>query len=270
MSRSVFILIVFLPCFVLNSFAQKKECKLKPKRFPSAFSHLSTDYVGMNLQADIIPKRFFQLETVIAGGALFRNNNDERYYGYNANLLRIGLGSNIEVRGMVTFPGKNIQLNYPEEINYLHPQGGAGVKVNLLSESSQTPGLSLMAEYQFYNNNSHYQANVIIDKLTFRVLKISIAGGPRVSANGSSLINYSAGLVMKDRNKKLGIYSFATNRMPYLQNVFNMGIVYSDNLNYVLKVGYGVHQSDGLIMVSYTGLLNYSSVQSRVWSLFLT
>ncbi|QQS51144.1 MAG: hypothetical protein IPM71_00010 [Bacteroidota bacterium] len=263
--------ITFLPLFLLLIFAlpsqgQKKECRLRPKRFPSAFTHLSSDYSGMSLQADIIPKRYYQFESALGFGALFQTRENERLYGYNSNLFRIGIGSKLEARLVFGFPGNNIHYNNPE-IEKLTPPVGAGIKVNLLAESSSTPGIALLTEYLFYNTYSHIEAMLIVDKYIFKAIKLNAAAGPRIGG-GSSQLNYSLGFVMKDRDNRMGVYSLATNRYAYMENIFHMGIVYSDNLNYQLSAGYGVHQNDGLFMMSYTGIITYSGLQRRFGSYF--
>ena len=267
MSRSVFMLLVFFLLSGLKAEAQKKECKQKPKRFPSAFSHMTSDYANMNLQADILPRRFFQIESSLLFGALFKNQNGEKYYGYNSNLIRVGSGHNLEIRGVLAIPGRNIQLNNPE-IETLHAPLGLGIKANLLAESSNTPGISLSGEYIYYNAISHVQTCLIFDKMAFRIFKLSLSVGPQFSFDGTSKICYSSGVIMKDRDNKLGVYSLVSNRYEYLENIFNTGLVYSDNLNYQLTIGYGVHQSHGLFMFSYTGLLNYKDFQRKIGSFF--
>jgi hypothetical protein len=267
MIRIGFIVLFLFTASVFQSQAQKKECKQKPKRFPSAFTQMSTDYANMNLQTDIIPKRYFQLESSLSLGALFINKNGEKYFGYNSNLIRIGLVSNVEIRPTFSIPGHNVEINNTE-IEHLHPPVGIGVKVNLLSESSVTPGIAINTEYIYYDLTSHFQACLIIDKLAFKVLKLSLSAGPQISVLGTSKMVYSSGIVMKDRNKKFGVYALANNRYAYLENIFNMGLVYSDNLNYNFTIGYGVHQNVGLFVFSYTGLINYNSLQRRYGAYF--
>jgi hypothetical protein len=267
MNRRILILLFFTFLFFIHVQAQRNECRHKPKRFPSAFTHLSSDYANMNLQADILPKRFFQLESSLSYGTLDNPANGEQSYWYNYNLLRIGTGTSFEFRAIFGVPGKNVQLNN-EDINKLHPPLGAGLKLNLLSESSHTPGIGLVAEYTFFNAVSHFHAALILDKLTFRIFKLSLSAGPQLSASGSSKMAYSTGIVMKDRNKRLGVYSLATNRYPYLENIFHAGIVFSDNLNYQLTAGYGVNEGRELFMLCYTGLVNYKSLQRRFGAYF--
>lgn len=222
----------------------------------------------MNVQADVLPKHFFQLESSLSFGALFDNIKGEKYYGYNANLLRVGMGTNFELRGIFAIPGKNIQLNYPE-IENLHVPFTLGIKLNVLPESSSTPGVSFEADYVYYDNVSHFQPTIILDKLAFKVLKLSMSAGPQFSLEGkNSKLVYSVGVIMKERNSIIGIYSLATNRYNYLENIFHMGLVFSDNLNFQLCCGYGVHQDHGLFMVSYSGLFNTKTLQSKFGGYF--
>lgn len=260
---------LYISLFVCGTvaLAQKKECKQKPKRFPSSFSHMSSDYADMNLQSDVMPKRYFQFESGLLLATSFKNNETVKDYAFNQNLVRIGMGTNYELRGTFAIPGRNILINNPE-VNTLHSPLGFGVKVNFMAESSSTPGVSLSADYVYYNAESHFQTALIIDKQVFKVLKLSMSAGPQVSINGTSKMTYSLGIVMKDRAERMGFYTLVADRYAYLSNIVQMGIVYSDNLNYQLTLGCGIQQDHGVLMVSYSGLLNYSVLQSKYGGYF--
>lgn len=267
MRRTVFIIFV-LAVSTQCLLAQKNECKQKPKRFPAAFTHMTTDYANMNVQADALPKHYFQIESSILFGTLFQEVNDESYYGYNANLLRVGMGRSLELRTVLSFPGKNLKYNTGEYDN-IHPPLTLGVKLNLLPESSSTPGVAFILDYTYYADKSHLQPCVIIDKFAFNILKFSMSGGPQFVLDGSgSKLIYSLGIVMKERNGNIGIYSLASNRYNYMDNIFHMGLLFTDNLNFNFTAGYGVHEDHGLFMFSYSGLFNVKSLQSRFWGYF--
>lgn len=268
MNRVLLTFVIYLISLNICVHAQNNECRQKTKRFPSAFTHMTSDYANMNIQADVLPKHFFQIESSLSFGALFKNAEGEKYYGYNANLLRVGMGTNFELRGVFAIPGKNIQLNYPE-IENLHVPFTIGAKVNLLPESSSTPGVSFEVDYVYYDKTSHFQPALILDKFAFKVLKLSMSAGPQFALKGtSSKLAYSVGIIMKERNSNIGIYSLASNRYNYLENIFHMGLVFSDNLNYHFTCGYGVHQDHGLFMVSYSGLFNNKTLQSKFGGYF--
>lgn len=267
MSRFVFTTLLVLQLSMTLLLGQNKECRQKPKRFPSTFSHMSSDYANINLQADVLPNRFYQFETSLLFGALFRTTNGQKYYGYNSNLIRIGMKGDLEIRAEFSVPGSNVALN-SEGVNHLSLPLGIGIKKNLLAESSATPGLAITFDYVYYNLESHIQTSLVIDKRFLRFMKFSLSAGPQFSTSGTSKLMYSFGVQMKERNHKLGVYALVSDRYHYMQNVFHMGLLLSDNLNYYLTCGYGVHQDHGLFMFSYSGLLNYSVLQSKYGAYF--
>ena len=265
MRRQFFLFLLLLVIINTATRAQNKECRLKPKRFPSAFTHMTSDFAQMNLQADVLPRRFFQIESGLMAGMVL--NRGQQSFGYNVNVFRFGLGKRLEFRTGVSFPGDNLQTLYPENKPVNIP-AGAGIKFNMLPESSTTPGLSVLAEYNYLGDHSAYQITMVVDKWVARILKISMAAGPQITSNSTSKIAYSMGMVLKERDQKVGVYGMATNRLFYLQNVVNLGIVYTDNLNYQFTAGFGIHENEGLFMVSYSGLFNHRHLRRTIGSYF--
>ncbi len=255
---SFFIVLVCLPIT-----AQNKECKHRPKRFPSPFVHMTSDYTRMAFQTDVLLKGYFQTETTLSLSPFQRSENSKGMYAYNAYNIRVGLGKQIEVYSALYFPIGPLPEN-EDWPGYMSVPVLLGFKFNLLPESSTTPGLSVLLGYNYNPGKPYAHFDFILDKFFFNSLKTSFSFGPRIYAGRTSDVEYTLGIQIKERYKTTGIYLMASNTYVYLDDIVHVGLIFTDNLNYTCTLGYGVQENDGLIVGSLSWLFHARTLGRKI------
>ncbi len=258
----------FFLCFLISWLwlpvvAQRNECKHQPKRFPSPFIHLSSDYARLAFQADVLLKGYFQVETNILFSPFQRGETSKGKYAYNSTSVRVGLGKQFEAYGSFYVPIGPLPDNEDWPTTRSLPVL-LGLKYNLLPESSSTPGLSILAGYSYNPGKPYAYIDFILDKFFFNSLKTSISFGPRIYAGRTSDVEYTLGIQVKERYKKTGIYIMASNTYVYLDDILHVGLIFTDNLNYRCTIGYGVQEDDGLIVGSLSWLFHAQTLKRKM------
>lgn len=233
-----------LSLILFPSLFGQNQCVYKPKKFPSAFPTLNFDYYGCANQPVTVQKGTFQIETtVLIENVIKEDYSETKEQLFNSNLLRVGIGNNLELRTHLN----SIILNDPKSIHL-----GTAIKYSIPIQSKPLPYLGFLLNYARFNSLNSIDFGFISEINAHEAVSISADIGTRY--NNIEKINLCYGIKsqMKPKNSKTGIFVIGTNKYLFLDRILLFGILFTNNKTFNITFSYGLTNEKSLFKAGFS------------------
>lgn len=231
-------------------------CKYnKPNKFKEYEQKISSEHAGLLLNGINLYKKQFQIEGNSYIGSIINSYNKPVYAGFLQFRYAIISSVEVQVGGM---------LQNPPEINtdtLYNKQFFIGLKQRIFNIQRKTTewNLALSAKYvlqQSWTDGNHIRNGILLSlnnswKL-FHILQLDLAGGSLYFPSENLFQPLLSGKVLlKDELSKIGI-SLGFLGDYYTESLVSIGLLYSDNINFILQVSAGFLDKAITPNISYT------------------